>query len=122
MPRRNDDLYYEDDFVPPESLLADRGIHLSTDGARVVTGLLNVRPQKRQRADPGQPADTYADWTPVPDDDLEEVHAVADTVTSLDVVPEDEETLKRKRYKSSVSIMVFSVSFFFFWLGLSEHD
>ncbi|KAJ7800264.1 hypothetical protein B0H14DRAFT_3490881 [Mycena olivaceomarginata] len=58
-----------------------------------------MRPRKRCRGlnDLG---DEYTNWTPVPEDDLDGVHAVADTVTSFDISPDDE-TVKRKCYASS---------------------
>jgi hypothetical protein len=104
MPRRRDtDAHFETDFAPPETLRADRAIHVSADGRRAVTGLLNVRPQKRSRTVPNDLEDTYTEWTPVPEDDLDEVQAVTDTVSTLDVVPDnDVDSAKRKRYQSSV--------------------
>jgi hypothetical protein len=62
-----------------------------------------VRPVKRRRTltDLG---DDYANWTPVPDDDGGDLHAVADTVTSFETTL-DEDTAKRKRYASSVSYL-----------------
>jgi hypothetical protein len=99
---RDESLYYEEAAGGSSSVQADRAIHVTSDGARVVTGLVNVRPQKRRRAGPGELADTFAEWTPVPDDDLGEVQAVADTVSSLDIEMDEEDTAKRKRYASSV--------------------
>ncbi|KAJ7104597.1 hypothetical protein C8R44DRAFT_887052 [Mycena epipterygia] len=104
MPRRTD-VYVDDDYADDEPLLVDKGYHVSTDGARTVSNLLNVRPQKRTRVEPGQLEDSYAGWTPMPEDDLDEVQAVADTVSSLDIGGddglEDGDAAKRKRYKSS---------------------
>ncbi|KAJ7819725.1 hypothetical protein B0H13DRAFT_1661205 [Mycena leptocephala] len=65
---------------------------------------MNVRPQKKQRYKPGALDDAFASWTPVSDADISEVHAVADTVSTLDVAGDDNddnEGGKRKRYKSS---------------------
>jgi hypothetical protein len=101
MSRRDSAIHYDEDVGDDYS--ADRGLHVSTDGTRVVGGLLNVRPQKRRCGLEDLP-DVYADWTPFPEDDLDEVHAVAETVTSYNVpLDEDEsEATKRKRYQSSV--------------------
>ncbi|KAJ7432257.1 hypothetical protein B0H11DRAFT_1760772 [Mycena galericulata] len=97
--QRDDDVHFEAD-VP--HLVADTGIEVSADGRRARTQLSNIRPQKRSRTDPKQLNDNYADWTPVPDGDLSEVQAVADTVSSLDVPLEDDDSSgKRKRYASS---------------------
>jgi hypothetical protein len=114
MSRRDTDIHFDDNPGIGDSFRTDRGLHVSEDGARVVGGLLNVRPQKRRRRGAEDLLDVYADWTPVPDGNLEEVHAVADTVTSYDVSPEDDDddNGKRKRYQSSVSFW-FLVSFCF---------
>ncbi|KAJ7893230.1 hypothetical protein B0H13DRAFT_1625288 [Mycena leptocephala] len=103
MSRRDRDVHFDDDFgVGDSTFLADRGIHVSVDGTRVFSSLQNVRPQKRPRRGLEDLTDEYGDWTPVPDGDLEDVYAAADTVTSYDVSPEDdEEGVKRKRYASS---------------------
>lgn len=100
-PRRDDDIHFEEDAP---AYRADSRIHVSSDGLRGVEGLVNVRPQKCARVAPGRLADTYADWTPIPNDDLADVHAVADTVMSYGLGLDDDkdETGKRKRYKSSV--------------------
>ncbi|KAJ7680865.1 hypothetical protein DFH06DRAFT_1120451 [Mycena polygramma] len=98
--RRDDDIHYEAD-IPEELFEAHRGIHVSNDGARVTSGLHGLRPQKRGRKieDLG---DDFAGWTPVDDSGLQDVQAVADTVTSYEVTGEDDDQSgKRKRYKSS---------------------
>jgi hypothetical protein len=102
--RHDPDIDFGDD-TPQGSFQAHRSIHLSRDGTRVVSGLQNLRPQKRARG-PEDLGDTYAGWTPVaddPGDDLDAVHAVADTVTSYDVSLDDvADGGKRKCYTSSV--------------------
>ncbi|KAJ6457197.1 hypothetical protein C8R47DRAFT_995822 [Mycena vitilis] len=103
MARRDADIHYDEDAGAADSAYrADRGHYVSTDGARVLSELSNVRPQKRRRGVEDL-ADEYATWTPVADGDADVVNAYADTVTSYDVSPDDddEETLKRKRYASS---------------------
>ncbi|KAJ7602634.1 hypothetical protein DFH06DRAFT_1351152 [Mycena polygramma] len=104
MDRHDRQIHYGDDGIADSLKFysADRGLHVSNDGKRVVSGLLNVRPQKRARRTAEDLPDVYADWTPVPDNDLGEVGGVADTVTSYDVSPDDDtDTAKRKRYASS---------------------
>ncbi|KAJ7606431.1 hypothetical protein B0H17DRAFT_1221753 [Mycena rosella] len=98
--RRQSDIYFDHEHIP-ENLYGDQAIEVSHDGLRAVSGLVNVRQMKRPRTAPKKLDNAYADWTPVPDDDMGEVNAVVDTVTSYDVSPEDEDTLKRKCYKSS---------------------
>jgi hypothetical protein len=102
--RHDPDIDFGDD-TPQGSFQAHRAIHLSHDGTRVVSGLQNLRPQKCARS-PEDLGDTYAGWTPVaddPGDDLDAVHAVADTVTSYDVSLDDvADGGKRKHYTSSV--------------------
>ncbi|KAJ7458364.1 hypothetical protein B0H11DRAFT_1737877 [Mycena galericulata] len=69
---------------------------------RATTELSNIRPQKRPRAAPAELDDSYAAWMPVPEEDLQDVSAVADTVSSLDIEPEEDDAPgKRKRYASS---------------------
>ncbi|KAJ7831676.1 hypothetical protein B0H13DRAFT_1915348 [Mycena leptocephala] len=58
-------------------------------------------PSKKARRDPEALEDTYATWTPVNDDGLTEAHTFADAVSSYDVVVDDDEGSKRKRYKNS---------------------
>ncbi|KAJ7890043.1 hypothetical protein B0H13DRAFT_2341227 [Mycena leptocephala] len=55
---------------------------------------MNVRPQKKQRYKPGALDDVFASWTPVSDADISEVHAVADTVSTLDVTGDDNTTMR----------------------------
>ncbi|KAJ7470051.1 hypothetical protein B0H11DRAFT_1730903 [Mycena galericulata] len=100
MPRaRDEDVHFDADV---SHLVADAGIHISADGRRTITELSNIRPQKRLRKAPHALDDEYAQWTPVPDEDLGEVQAVADSVSSFDVSLDDEDTTgKRKRYASS---------------------
>ncbi|KAJ6460704.1 hypothetical protein C8R47DRAFT_1226206 [Mycena vitilis] len=103
MPRgRDNDIHYEAADVPEDLFEAHRGIHVSNDGARVTSGLHDVRPQKRARKIQ-ELGDDFANWTPVDDSGPENVQAVADTVTSYEVTVEDDddEITKRKRYKSS---------------------
>ncbi|KAJ7509949.1 hypothetical protein B0H11DRAFT_2215784 [Mycena galericulata] len=99
--RRDDDVHFGDDL--PDAR-ADIGINVSTDGLRVASDLANVRPLKRARHKPDQLDDSYAQWVPVPDEDLGEVQAVADTVSSFDMPPEDDDSGKRKRYQSSDAV------------------
>ncbi|KAJ6479203.1 hypothetical protein C8R47DRAFT_983594 [Mycena vitilis] len=104
MARRDADLHYDEDAGAGDSaFLADRGHYVSTDGARVLSELSNLRPQKRRRGVEDL-ADEYATWTPVADDNTDLANAYADTVTSYDVSPDDDddnESAKRKRYASS---------------------
>ncbi|KAJ7860931.1 hypothetical protein B0H13DRAFT_1900698 [Mycena leptocephala] len=108
MPRRNANVHYEED-VPADRFIAHAGMDVSADGTRAVAALSNVRPQKRSRREPSRLDDTFATWTPVNDADLGELAAIADTVSSLDVMPDDDddddeaEVGKRKRYQSSAS-------------------
>jgi hypothetical protein len=104
MSRRDTDIHYDDEVGVGDSFFrADRGLHVSADGTRVVGGLSNVRPQKKRRRGAEDLPDVYADWTPVPDDELGDVGGVADTVTSFDMSPDDDsENGKRKQYLSSV--------------------
>jgi hypothetical protein len=44
---------------------------------------VNACPQKKLRRKPGTLEDTFASWTPVDNADLAEVHAIADTVSTL---------------------------------------
>ncbi|KAJ7259464.1 hypothetical protein C8J57DRAFT_1233814 [Mycena rebaudengoi] len=61
-----------------------------------------VSPQKRRRGAPTDLDDCFADWTPVPDEDSDQVHAVADTLSSYDLLADEMlEGVKRKRYYSS---------------------
>ncbi|KAF8216257.1 hypothetical protein K438DRAFT_1954884 [Mycena galopus ATCC 62051] len=106
MSQRDTDIHFADE-VPEGFFQAHRQYVVSTDGRRVLGNLHGTQPQKRARSldDLG---DVYGDWTPVPDDeggdDSAAVHAVADTVTSYDVRPDEEENPgKRKRYTSSMS-------------------
>ncbi|KAJ7015794.1 hypothetical protein C8F04DRAFT_1205123, partial [Mycena alexandri] len=93
------------------SFSADRGLHVSNDGARVLSQYNNVRPQKRRRGLEDLP-DVYGAWMPVPEHDLDAVHAVADTVSSYDVSGEDADNQKRKRYPSSDPMSL--------WLPMAE--
>jgi hypothetical protein len=68
---------------------------------------VDVRPQKKARRDPEALEDTYATWTPVNDDGLTEAHTFADAVSSYDVVVDDDEGSKRKRYKNSVPNFIY---------------
>jgi urease accessory protein UreH len=104
MGRHNHNVHYEED-VPVEDWASHHtGMHVSTDGRRAVSDTVKVRPQKKLRRKPGALEDTFATWTPVSEADLDEVHAVADTVSSLDIDDDEEsEGGKRKRYQSSVS-------------------
>ncbi|KAF8213240.1 hypothetical protein K438DRAFT_1956654 [Mycena galopus ATCC 62051] len=104
MVRRDGAVHFADE-VPEGYFQAHRQYVVSTDSRRVLGGLHGTRPHKRVRGldDLG---DVYGDLTPVPDDaggdDSAVIHAVADTVTSYDVCPDEEETTgKRKRYTSS---------------------
>ncbi|KAJ7855835.1 hypothetical protein B0H13DRAFT_1902935 [Mycena leptocephala] len=100
MPRRNHNVHFDDGIA--DEVVAHTGIHVSMDGRRAFADRVEVRPQKKARRDPETLEDTYATWTPVNDNDLTEVHAVADTVSSYDViVDDDDEGSKRKRYKNS---------------------
>ncbi|KAJ7797205.1 hypothetical protein B0H14DRAFT_3494018 [Mycena olivaceomarginata] len=105
MPRRrwDDAVHFSADIAEPLSS-ANCSWHVSADGPRLHTGVQNVRPLKRQRQ-LGELGDAYADWTPVPDDDPGDAHAVADTVSSFDIVPDEEEPVKQKRYASSLDPM-----------------
>jgi hypothetical protein len=105
MPRYDRSTHFAGDIVESQSS-SNQGFHVSADGTRVEAEVHNVWPRKSRRRlnDLG---DEYADWTPVPEDDLDGVHAVADTVTSFDISPDDE-TVKRKRYASSVRHFHFS--------------
>jgi hypothetical protein len=105
MPRRNYNVQFEED-VPKDDFVPHTGIHVSSDGRRAVTDVVNVRPQKKPRREPGTLEDAFAAWTPVNDNDMAEVHAVADTVSSYDVtVDDDDDGAKRKRYQSSVGFL-----------------
>jgi hypothetical protein len=79
MSRHNAAIHYNEDVGNYYSV--DRGLHVSTDGTCVIGGLQNVRPQKCCCGLEDLP-DVYADWTPFPEDDLDEVHTVVETVTS----------------------------------------
>ncbi|KAJ7470067.1 hypothetical protein B0H11DRAFT_1730986 [Mycena galericulata] len=96
--RRDDEVHFGDDLP---HVRADIGIGVSADGLRVRSDLANVRPLKRPRHEPEDLDDSYARWVPVPDADLGEVQAVADSVSSFDMPPEDDDSRKRKRYQSS---------------------
>ncbi|KAJ7626008.1 hypothetical protein FB45DRAFT_1030326 [Roridomyces roridus] len=95
--RRDKDVHFEAD-VP--HFVADAGIEFSVDGLRATTVLSNVRPQKRVRSAPKELGDDYANWTPVGGDDPA-VEALADTISTLEMDGEGEESAKRKRYESS---------------------
>jgi hypothetical protein len=99
-PRLDQGVHFSADLAEPFTS-ANRSWQVSADGARLHSGVQNVRPLKRQRQ-PGDLGDAYADWTPVPDDAAGDLHAIADTVSSFDIVPDEEEPAKRKRYASSV--------------------
>ncbi|KAJ7816808.1 hypothetical protein B0H13DRAFT_1923357 [Mycena leptocephala] len=86
---------------PYDGTTQSQCIHVSTDGRRAFTDRVDVRPQKKARRDPEALEDTYATWTPVNDDGLTEAHTFADAVSSYDVVVDDDEGSKRKRYKNS---------------------
>lgn len=122
MPRRDTDIHFAAD-VPEASFVAHRGIHVSNDGAQVISGLQDIRPQKRSRRIE-ELGDDYGDWVPVPDDDIAEAQAAADTVTSYDVIPEEDEqdTGKRKRYKSSVCVFSSIMFFLLFFAHASDLD
>lgn len=99
--------------APLQADSVDVGIYVSNDGARAHRDVGN---QKRRRIDPSQLDDPLAQWTPV--DDLENFYNGdndfaddEDTSSSIPgVVADDERLGKRKRYLSSVSILVFSIS------------
>lgn len=98
--RRDDGVYVETDL---HHIVADTGFVASADGRRQGVDLQNVRAQKRARMAPTDLHDDLAGWTPVGEQDMDEVHAVADTVSFLDIDVEGDESSKRKRYASSVS-------------------
>jgi hypothetical protein len=106
MPRRNYNVQFEED-LPEDDFRPHTGIHVSSDGRRAVTDVVNVCPQKKPRREPATLEDTFATWTPVDDNDMAEVHAFADTVTSYDVTADEDDGTKRKRYQSSVSFFFF---------------
>ncbi|KAF8131316.1 hypothetical protein K438DRAFT_1788310 [Mycena galopus ATCC 62051] len=103
MSQHDVDIHFADE-VPEGFFQAHRQYVVSTDGRRVLGNLHGTWPQKRARSldDLG---DVYGDWMPPDDeggDDSAAVHAMADTVTSYDVCPDEEENPgKRKRYTSS---------------------
>ncbi|KAJ7437316.1 hypothetical protein B0H11DRAFT_2255542, partial [Mycena galericulata] len=95
--RRDDDVHFGEDVG---GVRADMGIGVSTDGLRVLSDMANVRPLKRARRGPVELDDAFAEWVPV-SGDLAELQAVADTVSSFDMPPEEDDSRKRKRYLSS---------------------
>ncbi|KAJ7225376.1 hypothetical protein GGX14DRAFT_386277 [Mycena pura] len=108
MPPRRDPLVYMDETI--ELTAGDRAIHYSGDGERAVRSFVDLRPAKRLRLHPSELDDEFAEWTPVPDADLDEVDALASTITSYDseldvggkvYYIQHDEGGKRKRYKSS---------------------
>ncbi|KAJ7687974.1 hypothetical protein B0H16DRAFT_1753198 [Mycena metata] len=101
MSRRDSDIHYDDDFGIGDVFSADRGLHVSNDGARLSSQYDNIRAPKKRRRGLEDLTDDYGTWMPVPDHDLHAVHAVADTVTSYDVFSEEVDSEKRKRFPSS---------------------
>ncbi|KAJ7212313.1 hypothetical protein GGX14DRAFT_564781 [Mycena pura] len=101
--RRKDKVHFD---LGSSSTQGDHGILLSNDGTRVVSSLVNMRPEKRTHVeDVDVLGDVLGDWMPVPVDSFQDFSAVADTVSSF--APtfvhqiEEHPSLKRKRYQSS---------------------
>ncbi|KAJ7601897.1 hypothetical protein DFH06DRAFT_1351890 [Mycena polygramma] len=90
-----------DDEVRDNAFVAHSGVHLSNDGRRVVTEAVEIRQQKKARHKPTTLDDQYAEWTPMDDAEGSDLHAFADTVSSFDISPDDDDGAKRKRYLSS---------------------
>ncbi|KAJ7722085.1 hypothetical protein B0H16DRAFT_1737899 [Mycena metata] len=83
---------------------ADLGIYYSADGRRRTEEMLNITHKKR-RLEPQQLDDTYTEWIPVPEDDMESANDNAeldllDAVVSNPEAPE-QRGKKRKSYASS---------------------
>ena len=87
-PRKDDGVYFDDGI---ELTQGDEEIHFSFDGMRALTGLTNLRPEKRQHVaakELPEVDEKLAHWTPVPDTDLDEVDAHAFSVSSLAKPPQ----------------------------------
>ncbi|KAF7296764.1 CxC2 domain-containing protein [Mycena indigotica] len=83
------------DFNP-----TDEHAYISADNTRVVTSAFNLSPSKRPRKGRVYESDPrLQDWVPVPDATMDEVDALATSVSSFDV-DLDEVVTKRKRYES----------------------
>jgi predicted RNA-binding Zn-ribbon protein involved in translation (DUF1610 family) len=96
-------VHYEES---PEDLTADRAVFSSADGRRLTQVAYNIGPKKR-RIEPSDLADPYGDWDPLPEGDEGWVGG------EYDELGDDEEIdsatgAKRKRYQSSVSLVLFS--------------
>ncbi|KAJ6467143.1 hypothetical protein C8R47DRAFT_740738 [Mycena vitilis] len=102
MAPRNYNIHVDDEIVE-DAFVAHAGIHVSNDGRRVFTDVVDVCSPKKPRHKPRALDDKYADWTPMNDTDFSDVHNFADSVSSFDIDPEmdDGEGGKRKRYQSS---------------------
>ncbi|KAF7310144.1 CxC2 domain-containing protein [Mycena indigotica] len=113
--RRKDDLLgdIQDDNLPnaTTTFLGDEQIHISADGARVFTDVVNRVKRKRPRLDAEElqePDDRLSGWTPMGVGD-EDVRALALTVSSYETEPDMEdvgsqntsEKAKRRHYASS---------------------
>lgn len=126
--RKTDSLAYFDDG--DDRTQGDEEIHVSTDGNRVFKDFRNLHDGKRRRmADLVETDARLNNWTPLADSSIEDVRALASTVSSFDAEPELElepepelereiVTGKRKRYQSSVrNLLTFccdaEIDFFF---------
>ncbi|KAF7288213.1 CxC2 domain-containing protein [Mycena chlorophos] len=77
----------------------DEQTSISADRRRATTSAFNLSPRKSPRKRVEETDPRLAGWTPVQDSDLDQVSALANSISTLDVSL-DEEVTKRKRYES----------------------
>ncbi|KAF7315023.1 CxC2 domain-containing protein [Mycena indigotica] len=105
------------DFNP-----TDEHAYISADNTRVVTSAFNLSPSKRPRKGRVYESDPrLQDWVPVPDATMDEVDALATSVSSFDV-DLDEVVTKRKRYESDDPMEVWKSVSGLFLDEIVRHD
>ncbi|KAF7301155.1 CxC2 domain-containing protein [Mycena indigotica] len=112
-------VYFDDNIdLEPQ----DEQITLSVDGRRGTLAGLNLSPRKRPRTHKVEEADPQLQgWMPFPEDDAEELDAIASTISSFDVIL-DEELTKRKRYNSDDPMLMWKRIAPVFLEELARHD